>query len=101
MLTFIATFSLFGLAILGMAVGVMLGRRPIAGSCGGLNNPDGCTTCSRPCRSRDEEKAKERDKAKARSAARAADSARTSHGAGDVSAARSAPLPLLRRSIEE
>jgi len=37
------------LVIAGMAVGVMMGRKPISGSCGGLNsqtNPDGSTSCS-------------------------------------------------------
>ena len=33
-------------AILAMAVGVMAGRRPISGSCGGLNGEGGCALCS-------------------------------------------------------
>lgn len=36
------------LIMAGMAVGVMMGRRPIAGSCGGLNQlgmKDGCEIC--------------------------------------------------------
>lgn len=42
------------LVIAGMAVGVMLGRKPISGSCGGLNSKsssDGsssCSLCSQP-----------------------------------------------------
>ena len=41
-LTFIVAIGLFSL----MAVGVLLGRRPIRGSCGGVG-PDGrCATCN-------------------------------------------------------
>ncbi|GAB5404026.1 MAG: hypothetical protein Aurels2KO_22570 [Aureliella sp.] len=43
------TLGALVLVIAGMAVGVMFGRKPIAGSCGGLNNktnPDGSTSCS-------------------------------------------------------
>ncbi len=46
---FAATFALFLLVIAGMAVGVMMGRRQISGSCGGLANQgeaDGSTSCS-------------------------------------------------------
>ncbi len=37
MLIFIASFVVIVLAIMLMAVGVMAGREPIKGSCGGLN----------------------------------------------------------------
>ncbi|MDO4708471.1 MAG: (Na+)-NQR maturation NqrM [Pseudomonadota bacterium] len=37
-MTLIATFIVLLLVIAGMAVGVMLGRKPIAGSCGGIAN---------------------------------------------------------------
>lgn len=44
------TFIVMTLAVLGMAVGVMLGRSPIKGSCGGLNNMDGVSCgCADPC----------------------------------------------------
>ncbi len=50
---FIASFLLFLLAVLGMAVGVLAGRPAITGSCGGLNRAaDGlpaCDFCARPC----------------------------------------------------
>lgn len=49
MSTFILTFLLFLLVIGGMAVGVIFGRAPIAGSCGGLNNPEGNCSCANPC----------------------------------------------------
>ena len=36
--TFIAVFSVLMLVVIGMAVGVLFGRAPIKGSCGGLAN---------------------------------------------------------------
>lgn len=49
MATLLLTFTLFLLAMAGLAVGVALGRRPIAGSCGGLacSDSQGCGTCGR------------------------------------------------------
>lgn len=44
LLVFAAMLLLIGV----MAVGVLMGRKPIAGSCGGLNNlglKDGCDIC--------------------------------------------------------
>ena len=38
---FLITFAVMGLAVLGMAIGAMTGRRELKGSCGGLNNVDG------------------------------------------------------------
>jgi hypothetical protein len=82
MALFLTTFFIMTLAVGGMAIGVMLGRAPIAGSCGGLNAVDGsgaCQSCSRPCRSR--------KKAMARSRA----------GAGEQTA-KASPMPLLNAS---
>jgi len=49
MMTFIAAFVAFVVAISAMAVGVILSNRTIKGSCGGLNgvtNESGDTMCS-------------------------------------------------------
>lgn len=47
MATLIGTFVILVLVVAGMAVGVMFGRQPIKGSCGGLNNAgeSTCTVC--------------------------------------------------------
>lgn len=51
MTTFILVFLIFMVIIVAMAVGVMAGRKPIAGSCGGLGaiglECDG--GCENPC----------------------------------------------------
>ena len=47
---FLITFIIMALAVLGMAVGVLWGRSPIKGSCGGLNTINGIEcACSQPC----------------------------------------------------
>ena len=48
---FLVTFLAMALAILGMAVGVIAGRKPIAGSCGGMNKMGiECQAgCDKPC----------------------------------------------------
>jgi len=54
MALFLLSFVVIGLAVAGMAIGVIFGRRPIAGSCGGLNaldGGDGCSACANPCAS--------------------------------------------------
>lgn len=63
MIEFIVIFSVFALVMLGMAVGVMCGRKPISGSCGGL----GAVGVERACGCKDvckeeqsEESAKEK-----------------------------------------
>ena len=38
MIEFVLAFFVILLVVAGMSVGVMRGRKPIAGSCGGLNN---------------------------------------------------------------
>ncbi|MCY1217179.1 (Na+)-NQR maturation NqrM [compost metagenome] len=37
-MTFVLVFAIMLLVVLGMAVGVIMGRKPIAGSCGGIAN---------------------------------------------------------------
>lgn len=53
MALFLITFILMFIAVAAMAVGVLAGRQPIRGSCGGLNNISGlenaCSACSEPC----------------------------------------------------
>jgi len=49
MMTFVLAFVLIALSVLGMAVGVLLGRAPIAGSCGGLGTDAACAACPRVC----------------------------------------------------
>ena len=45
MTAFIATFVVIVLVVLMMSVGVLAGRKPVQGSCGGLNNIDGVAEC--------------------------------------------------------
>lgn len=42
---FLISFFLVMLIMAGMAVGVILGRKPLQGSCGGLNKIDGLGEC--------------------------------------------------------
>ena len=52
--TLLVTFAVM-LAVIGaMAIGVMNGRNPISGSCGGLNG-GGCELCSGKCKRETEE----------------------------------------------
>ena len=51
LITFLLSFVLILLVIVGMSVGVLNGRRAISGSCGGLNS-GGCELCSGNCRKR-------------------------------------------------
>lgn len=52
-LTLILSFLIVALAVTAMAVGVIAGRAPIKGSCGGINGR-GCELCSGTCRRRTE-----------------------------------------------
>lgn len=47
MATFLLTFSIFLLAVAGLALGVLFGRDPLKGSCGGLACAKGisCSGC--------------------------------------------------------
>ena len=48
MATFVIAFGFFLVVVIGMSVGVMFKRQPIAGSCGGLNaisDADHCLVC--------------------------------------------------------
>lgn len=50
MTTLLASFIALALVIAAMAIGVMFGRKPIKGTCGGLNNGNGkgdssCSFC--------------------------------------------------------
>jgi uncharacterized protein len=51
MTIFLVTFVVMGIAILAMAVGVLVGRRPIGGSCGGLERLglECDAACDKPC----------------------------------------------------
>lgn len=53
---FLLTFLILGLAIFGMALGVILNKRELKGSCGGLSNIPGMEksncSCSNPCEKR-------------------------------------------------
>ena len=45
MIEFVLSFLILCLLVLAMAVGVLRGRAPIAGTCGGLNNLVGTGSC--------------------------------------------------------
>ena len=49
LMTLLLTFAIVLGVIAAMSIGVMNGRRPINGSCGGLNNGR-CELCSGNCR---------------------------------------------------
>ena len=48
MTVLILSFAAMLIAVLGLSLGVLLGRRPIQGSCGGIGGQ--CGACSRGCR---------------------------------------------------
>jgi hypothetical protein len=53
MAIFLMSFVVITLAVLGMAVGVLCGRRALTGKCGGLKSVEGCDAacegCASPC----------------------------------------------------
>ena len=52
---FFATFIIIAIAVIGMAIGVILGRPAIKGSCGGLNQVGLAGSCSGACSSQEKE----------------------------------------------
>jgi hypothetical protein len=46
---FIATFIILSIAVIGMAIGVIMGRPAIKGSCGGLNQVGLSGSCGGTC----------------------------------------------------
>ncbi|MCH9673346.1 MAG: (Na+)-NQR maturation NqrM [Gammaproteobacteria bacterium] len=51
MTTFVIAFVVLMLVVLGMSLGMIFMRKPIKGSCGGLNaiaGADHCVVCKRP-----------------------------------------------------
>ena len=45
MTSFFITFVVMAVVIVIMSVGVLFGRKPVQGSCGGMNNIDGLKEC--------------------------------------------------------
>ncbi|MFQ5995473.1 MAG: (Na+)-NQR maturation NqrM [Acidiferrobacterales bacterium] len=56
---FLLSFVVLAIAILGMAIGVLFGRRGIKGSCGGLKTIEGlesdCPVCSGTCEEKNQQ----------------------------------------------
>ena len=48
MIELLLSFAIMLIAVLGLSLGVLLGRRPIQGSCGGIGGQ--CGACTRGCR---------------------------------------------------
>lgn len=66
MATMVLSFVVLGLVIIGMAIGVIMGRKPIAGSCGGLANvgiEGKCSICGDDPQKCDDEQEKQKKKA--------------------------------------
>ncbi|MGB0723373.1 MAG: (Na+)-NQR maturation NqrM [Gammaproteobacteria bacterium] len=62
MIEVLASITIFGLVVAGMAIGVLRGRAAIQGSCGGLNAIPGIEsdcggTCRRPCPNKEAKRA--------------------------------------------
>ncbi|MDN3555278.1 (Na+)-NQR maturation NqrM [Halomonas maura] len=70
MSTFLVVLAFMLVIMAAMAVGVILGRRPIAGTCGGLNKlglKEGCEVCGGKDEVCDEENRKRQGSARRRS----------------------------------
>ena len=59
LLTLLLSFLVIVLVIIAMSIGIMAGRQPIKGSCGGLNS-GGCELCRGSCRSDREPQSEDR-----------------------------------------
>ena len=66
MSVFIATFIIITIAVVGMAIGIILGRPAIKGSCGGLNQIGLAGSCSGACSTEEKEICAKQKAAKAR-----------------------------------
>jgi hypothetical protein len=44
-MTVYLSIIIFGLAILGLSIGVIFDNKPIQGSCGGIGTDENCTIC--------------------------------------------------------
>lgn len=53
MTDWLAAAAVFVLAVLGLGIGVLSGRAPLRGSCGGLG---ACSGCKRRCRRAEDER---------------------------------------------
>ncbi len=60
MSVFIATFIIIAIAIIAMAIGVIVGRPAIKGSCGGLNQIGLSGSCSGACSATEKEECTKR-----------------------------------------
>ncbi|MCX4187300.1 (Na+)-NQR maturation NqrM [Methylophaga sp. OBS4] len=60
MTTFIATFIILLIAVLAMALGILMGRPAIKGSCGGLNQVGLGGSCGGACSSQEREECTQR-----------------------------------------
>ncbi len=60
MAIFIATFIIITIAMIGMAIGVILGRPAIKGSCGGLNQVGLSGSCGGVCSTQQKEQCAQR-----------------------------------------
>lgn len=55
MATLLLTVAVFFIMFSAMMVGVLFGRRPIQGSCGGIGSK--CSSCNKPCNKKNREHA--------------------------------------------